>query len=88
MNNSMQMTDIYYVILSNNLEFKLSSIAKKQISTYSNHWFAFLLQDKDLICGQENERSKGTFFSATLVSHLLINSWISLHAYLFSMRIS
>ena len=29
MNNSMQMTDIYYVILSNNLEFKLSSIAKK-----------------------------------------------------------
>ena len=29
MNNSMQMTDIYYVILSNNLEFKLSSKAKK-----------------------------------------------------------
>ena len=29
MNNSLQMTDIYYVILSNSLEFKLSSIEKK-----------------------------------------------------------
>ena len=32
MNNSMQMTDIYYVILSNDLEFKLSSIAKIKVN--------------------------------------------------------